>query len=421
MADTPASLKPIKPYLERGQELKARDPVVAYHCRLFALQEGMAMRAKVPKSDMGFILGLMDELEKEKASLGDTDDPQVQVSRRPIAPSSVRARRRTSAALLVRRWRTLRKTSSRRQTTWTAAARATSGRPRHSWRRRTSWRCGPACLHACPPARAPRCVALALLSSMRGGPSPWRAQACKQFGELADDLAEKIKYAKWRCALADPRPARRQRLRAADLTPAPPSLTPPPCSPRCPRFVEIAKATKERRAPAPPRGMEEAATSSREEEPGMTLPPAAPAAPPEPAAHPDPSAPADYPPYMGLPPAPPAGGDGPAVPSDYPPYMGLPAAPPVMPPAPPAHAVVPPGYGQIPSPPPATGQPSPPMTLQRVPGYKPQRPQMLEAVTLCKSAISALQFQDSESAVHQLNEALILLTQPPMPTASGKQ
>ena len=56
MADTPASLKPIKPYLERGQELKARDPVVAYHCRLFALQEGMAMRAKVPKSDMGLSL-----------------------------------------------------------------------------------------------------------------------------------------------------------------------------------------------------------------------------------------------------------------------------------------------------------------------------------------------------------------------------
>jgi hypothetical protein len=34
----PDSLKAIKPYLERGTELKSRDPIVAYHCRLYALQ-----------------------------------------------------------------------------------------------------------------------------------------------------------------------------------------------------------------------------------------------------------------------------------------------------------------------------------------------------------------------------------------------
>ena len=46
-------------------------------------------------------------------------------------------------------------------------------------------------------------------------------EACKQFGgELPEDMLEKIKYAKW-------------------------------------RVVEIAKATKERRAPAPPRGLEQ--------------------------------------------------------------------------------------------------------------------------------------------------------------------
>ena len=38
MIPPPDSLKPIKPYLERGAELATRDPLVAYHCRLYALQ-----------------------------------------------------------------------------------------------------------------------------------------------------------------------------------------------------------------------------------------------------------------------------------------------------------------------------------------------------------------------------------------------
>ena len=66
-ADLPASLKPIKAYLEQAKQ-RAADPVIAYHCRLYALQEAMAMRASIPKADMGFILGLMDSLEKEKAA-----------------------------------------------------------------------------------------------------------------------------------------------------------------------------------------------------------------------------------------------------------------------------------------------------------------------------------------------------------------
>merc|ERR1719482_2577335 len=44
-------------------------------------------------------------------------------------------------------------------------------------------------------------------------------EVCKQFGELPSDILEKIKYGKW-------------------------------------RFVEICKAAKERRPPAPPRGAE---------------------------------------------------------------------------------------------------------------------------------------------------------------------
>ena len=39
----------------------------------------MEKRAEIPKADMGFILSLMDELETEKGSLGEMDDPGVQV------------------------------------------------------------------------------------------------------------------------------------------------------------------------------------------------------------------------------------------------------------------------------------------------------------------------------------------------------
>lgn len=79
LADLPASLKAIKPYLERGEEIVSRDPVVAYHCRLFALQEAMQIRSNIPKTDMPFIIRLMDDLEKEKAALGESDDAQAQV------------------------------------------------------------------------------------------------------------------------------------------------------------------------------------------------------------------------------------------------------------------------------------------------------------------------------------------------------
>lgn len=38
---------------------------------------------------------------------------------------------------------------------------------------------------------------------------------------------------------------------------------------------------------------------------------------------------------------------------------------------------------------------------------------MLEALKLCQDAASALQFQDSDTAVHTLHQALTLLTTPP--------
>ena len=75
----PISLKAIKPYLERANELQSKDPVIAYHCRLYALQEAMRIRAILPEEDVGFVMGLMNTLEKQKSELGELDNPSVLV------------------------------------------------------------------------------------------------------------------------------------------------------------------------------------------------------------------------------------------------------------------------------------------------------------------------------------------------------
>jgi len=117
--------------------------------------------------------------------------------------------------------------------------------------------------------------------------------------------------------------------------------------------------------------------------------------------------------------------------------MSLPPAPPGQPPSfnqAVASAGVPPGYmppagvplsAPMPSPPaaPTVAHIPSPISVGHlpVPGFKPARPAMLEAITLCKHAISVLQFQDSETAIANLNSALVHLTQPPMPSPDDSQ
>ena len=79
MADVPASLKTVKPYIQLAADMDSKDPVIAYHCRLYSLQEAMKLRSSLPKADMGYVLGLMDRLEKDKGALGEMDAPSVQV------------------------------------------------------------------------------------------------------------------------------------------------------------------------------------------------------------------------------------------------------------------------------------------------------------------------------------------------------
>ncbi|KAL4232477.1 Vacuolar protein sorting-associated protein vta1 [Mactra antiquata] len=61
----PSQLKQIQHYLKTATEHDKRDPVVAYYCRLFALQSGMDIDKKTPEC-RSFHVALMDYLEKVK-------------------------------------------------------------------------------------------------------------------------------------------------------------------------------------------------------------------------------------------------------------------------------------------------------------------------------------------------------------------
>ncbi|GAA6046436.1 hypothetical protein JCM3770_004923 [Rhodotorula araucariae] len=66
-AAVPTSLKAVSPYLARAHELAKAEPVIAYWCTFYALQQAMSLGAKDPESQ-GFLLDLMDKLEETKAA-----------------------------------------------------------------------------------------------------------------------------------------------------------------------------------------------------------------------------------------------------------------------------------------------------------------------------------------------------------------
>ncbi|KAI0080324.1 DUF605-domain-containing protein [Panus rudis PR-1116 ss-1] len=68
----PPELKPIVPYLQRAEEVKAQEPVVAYWCAYYAAQIGISMKAKGPAASH-FLLQLLDTLENMKKEIGPND------------------------------------------------------------------------------------------------------------------------------------------------------------------------------------------------------------------------------------------------------------------------------------------------------------------------------------------------------------
>ncbi|XP_068630450.1 vacuolar protein sorting-associated protein VTA1 homolog [Battus philenor] len=71
--ECPPSLKSIQHYLKTASEHDARDPVVAYWCRLHALQVGMKLTNKKTPEETKMLMALMDWLEEEKTTHKDND------------------------------------------------------------------------------------------------------------------------------------------------------------------------------------------------------------------------------------------------------------------------------------------------------------------------------------------------------------
>ena len=89
-SSVPADMKACKSFLQRAEELdRASDPnakVVAYHCRQYAMELGIALRDRAADAEAAtaFLLGLMDALEHEKKALGDVsrEDGEQEEQRR---------------------------------------------------------------------------------------------------------------------------------------------------------------------------------------------------------------------------------------------------------------------------------------------------------------------------------------------------
>ncbi|KAL1814836.1 hypothetical protein ACET3Z_017410 [Daucus carota] len=74
----PAKL--LLPYLQRADELQKHDPLVAYYCRLYAMERGL----KIPQTDRtkttnSLLVSLIKQLEKDKKSLELTPDDSLHI------------------------------------------------------------------------------------------------------------------------------------------------------------------------------------------------------------------------------------------------------------------------------------------------------------------------------------------------------
>lgn len=62
--------KSLLPYLQRADELQKHEPLVAYYCRLYAMEKGLRVPQKErTKTTNSILISLMNQLEKDKKSL----------------------------------------------------------------------------------------------------------------------------------------------------------------------------------------------------------------------------------------------------------------------------------------------------------------------------------------------------------------
>ncbi|KAJ6621192.1 Vta1 like-domain-containing protein, partial [Mycena sp. CBHHK59/15] len=73
----PPALKSISPYLQRADELRTKEPIIAYWCTYYAAQVGIALKAKDTAS-RNFLFDLLGTLEMVKKEIGPTDAIDVE-------------------------------------------------------------------------------------------------------------------------------------------------------------------------------------------------------------------------------------------------------------------------------------------------------------------------------------------------------
>ncbi|KAF0891861.1 hypothetical protein E2562_011260 [Oryza meyeriana var. granulata] len=72
--------KGLLPYLQRADELQKHEPLVAYYCRLYAMEKGMRISPKErTKTTSSLLASLMNQLEKDKKSLTLGSDDHLHV------------------------------------------------------------------------------------------------------------------------------------------------------------------------------------------------------------------------------------------------------------------------------------------------------------------------------------------------------
>jgi len=82
---TPPSLAPLAPYFDRAAELQTSQPMAAHYVRVFAMQLALKLKQKDANAS-GFLMALMELLEKEKAAGLPLPPPKV-VTRPAPAPA----------------------------------------------------------------------------------------------------------------------------------------------------------------------------------------------------------------------------------------------------------------------------------------------------------------------------------------------
>lgn len=73
----PQDLKPVTSFLQRADELKAQDPIIAYWCAYYAAQVGIALKAPAP-ANRAFLSSLLTALESLRTTIGPSDAVDVE-------------------------------------------------------------------------------------------------------------------------------------------------------------------------------------------------------------------------------------------------------------------------------------------------------------------------------------------------------